>query len=220
MPRLVVFDWDGTLMDSLGAMVACARHALRDIGVEPPASKVIRSAIGLGLEDVMARLAPGMPNDQRRQMADRYRTLWLSSYHRRNLLFEGARAALEALAGHDLLLAVATGKSRAGLDADLESTGIGPFFLTTRTADDAPSKPHPAMLLAILDELGVDTADALMVGDTTFDLDMARAAGVRAVAVTSGGHDTETLRSRAPVACLDTVEDLPDWLGRYRSTSP
>lgn len=216
--RLIVFDWDGTLMDSISTIVACAVHAARDLGAEDEGTGVrVRAAIGLALDRTAHHVLPGGDAAQRAAWIERYRHLWLDGYRDRPLLFPGAAAMLEELSAAGYWLAVATGKGRAGLDRDLEATGQRGLFQTTRTVNEAPGKPHPQMLLDILGELGVDRRQALMVGDTTFDLDMARNAGVDAVAVLCGSHDRDGLLASQPVACLGSAAELPAWLAGRRS---
>ena len=210
---LIVLDWDGTVMDSLGAIVACAQHALRDAGLPELPDERIRGGIGLGLRDTVERLLPGLAESARRVWVDAYRDHWIATYQHQPILLEGARTAVERLESSEYMLAVATGKGRRGLRRDLDELDMGRFFLATRTVDEAPSKPHPQMLLELMDELGVRAERTLMVGDTTYDLDMARNARVDAVGVLTGGHDRETLMASEPRACLDRLGNLPAWLG-------
>lgn len=209
---LIVLDWDGTVMDSLGAIVACAQHSLRDAGLPELPDERIRTGIGLGLRDTVERLLPDLDDAVRSRWVESYRDHWVATYRHQPVLLEGALAAVEELDRRDVLLAVATGKSRRGLQRDLEELDMGRFFLATRTVDEAPSKPHPQMLLDLMDELGARAERTLMVGDTTYDLDMARNAGAAGVGVLTGGHDRETLAGSDPLACLDRLADLPAWL--------
>jgi phosphoglycolate phosphatase len=208
----LVFDWDGTLMDSVAAIVACMQQAAADLDLPPLAEERIRRTLGLGLKDCMVALGLADEEALWERLAERYRHHWFAGYRERPLLFPGAEQALLRLAAEGYLLAVATGKSRRGLDRDLESTGLAALFHATRTADEARSKPHPQMLLDLMGELGAPPGATLMVGDTTFDLEMAAAAGAAAVAVESGGHAREELLRLAPLACLATVVELPPWL--------
>ncbi|MCZ7652429.1 MAG: HAD-IA family hydrolase [Thermoanaerobaculia bacterium] len=211
--RLVVFDWDGTLVDSIPAIVECTLAALSRIDRYPlPSVEEIRGAIGMGLRDSMEQFFPGSGDGFLAELTEAYRELWLGTYRERVALFPGARAAVEAVGAAGHLLAVATAKSRRGLDRELAATGIGPLFRATRTVDEAPPKPHPEMLLSLCAELAVPPAAALMVGDTTFDLDMARAAGAPAVGVLSGSHARERLAGSGPLAILGGVAELPGWL--------
>lgn len=209
--KLIVLDWDGTVMDSIGVIVACAQQAARDLDVPIPPDEDIRHLIGLPLSLMSERLLPSHPN-HRTSWIQRYSHHWIHTFHDRLSLLPHARQAVEALSKRELYLAVATGKSRRGLNRDFTSTGLGPLFLTSRTADESPAKPSPGMLLEIIDELGVRPDQTLMVGDTSHDLNMATNASVDAVAVLSGSHPERILLRHQPVAILDHLGRLPDWL--------
>lgn len=211
--RLLVFDWDGTLMDSAAGIVGCLTRTLEDLGRPVPDPAVMRGTIGLSLDEAFQRLLPQPSADQRLQAIERYRHHWLDTYRYQTLLFAGARATLDTLFGRKYLLAVATGKSRVGLDRDLESNDLARYFLATRTPQEAPSKPHPQMLLDIMDEIGAAPDETLMIGDTTFDLEMARLAGTASIGVLTGTQSREALAACEPTAYLPGVEALPDWLG-------
>jgi phosphoglycolate phosphatase len=217
--RLLVFDWDGTLMDSVAAIVGCMQAAARELGIEPVAEEAVRRTIGLGLAD--SRQAMGFDGDDAlwERLVAGYRRHWAATYHERSVLFPGATETLAALGRRGYLLAVATGKSRRGLDRDLAATGLAGTFHATRTADGGCGKPHPRMLLELLAELGVGGAETLMVGDTTFDLEMAANAGTRAVAVCSGTHPRRELLEHRPLACLAGVGELASWLEAQGGTS-
>lgn len=210
--RLVVFDWDGTLIDSIATIVACARAALAELALPEPPEVTLRQTIGLGLRQTVEALIPSCDGETYEAMVEAYRRHWWDTYSVRAPLIAGAARALEHLARAGYLLAVATGKSRAGLDADLERTGTGALFAATRTVSEAASKPAPQMLLDLMHELGTRSEETLMVGDTVFDLQMASSAGCPAVGVTSGGHPVEELRPLQPLAVLDSVASLPSWL--------
>jgi phosphoglycolate phosphatase len=212
--RLIVFDWDGTLMDSAAAIVAAIQAASRDLTLPVPVDQKARHVIGLGLADALSYLFPELHAAGYEAVADRYRYHYLARDHEIPL-FEGAREMLGELAAAGFLLAVATGKSRRGLDRALDATGLASRFDATRCADEAFSKPHPAMLLELMDELGADAETTLMVGDTTHDLEMARNARVAPVAVTYGAHSRESLSACAPLACLDTVPALRAWFAAH-----
>jgi phosphoglycolate phosphatase len=212
--RLLVFDWDGTLMDSIGTIVACTQATIRELELGELPEQTIRGTIGLGLKETIDILSPGCDEDLYERILDCYRKHWHSTYRDMPLLFGGVGEMLEALAEEGYLMAVATGKSRRGLDYALEQTGLRGLFHATRTADEAFSKPHPQMLLDILDELGVDPRDAVMIGDTTYDLEMARSARTHAVGVCSGGHCREELERLGPLACLDQIVELAPWLAK------
>lgn len=208
--QLIVFDWDGTLMDSAATIVAAIQAASRDLALPVPGDQKARHVIGLGLEDALSCLFPDLDASGYADVADRYRYHYCAR-DQEIPLFEGIPELVSELAEAGFLLAVATGKSRRGLNRALATTGLAPLFHATRCADEAFSKPHPAMLLEIMAELGTDAARTLMVGDTTHDLEMARNARVAPVAVTYGAHPRESLSACTPLACLDTVPALRTW---------
>jgi phosphoglycolate phosphatase len=209
--NLIVFDWDGTLMDSAATIVAAIQSASRDLALPVPGDQQARHVIGLGLADALAYLFPDLNASGYEEVADRYRYHYLAQ-DEEIPLFDGTRELLEELCRGGFLLAVATGKSRRGLDRALDGTGLKPLFHATRCADEAFSKPHPAMLLEIMGELGMTAEDTLMVGDTTHDLAMARNAGVAALAVAYGAHAREDLVAESPIGCVDTVPALRAWI--------
>lgn len=211
--KLIVLDWDGTVMDSLGVIVSCAQEGARDLGLAPPEDQSIRDLVGLKLSTMAESLIPDHP-ELRASWVERYSYHWIHTFHDRLKLLPGAQAAIERLHDMGFYLAVATGKSRRGLRRDFERTRLDRFFLTSRTVDESASKPSPNMLLEIIDELGVYKEQTLMVGDTTHDLKMANNASVDGMAVLSGSHNRETLLAEEPVACLERLFELPDWLGR------
>ena len=212
--RLIVFDWDGTLMDSAAAIVAAIQAASQDLELPVPDDRSARHVIGLGLQDALSYLFPELDASGYESVADRYRWHYLARDHAIPL-FDGVLEMVAEIAAAGILLAVATGKSRRGLDRALDATGLAPVFQTTRCADEAFSKPHPAMLLEIMDELATGAAHTLMVGDTTHDLDMARNARVASVGVTYGAHSRENLSACAPLALLDTVSELRTWFATH-----
>jgi len=219
-PRLLVFDWDGTLMDSIGAIVACATRTIEDLQLGALSLERIRSTIGLGLRETVEVLSPGCDEEQYGRILARYREHWFATYRDLPLLFEGVRSLLEGFLADGYLLAVATGKSRRGLDYAIAQTGLDGLFHATRTADETFSKPHPKMLHDVFEELGVAPRESIMVGDTTYDLEMARNAGTPAVGVCSGSHPREELVRCEPVVCLESVLDLAPWLAQSRATVP
>jgi phosphoglycolate phosphatase len=210
--QLLVFDWDGTLMDSIASIVACTRATLEELGQPPLPEETIRGTIGLGMRETLEILCPGGGDEMFGRVLECYRKHWLATWRDRPVLFAGVREMLEALAGDGYLLAVATGKSRRGLDHVLAETGLSQVFHATRTVDEAFSKPHPQMLLDILDELGVPARSAVMIGDTTYDLEMARSAGTASVGVCTGSHCREELERFGPIACLEGAVELREWL--------
>lgn len=210
---LIVFDWDGTLMDSQARIVDCLQAAFADLGRPVPSRAAAADVIGLGLDEAMARLWPEAGPDERQLVAGHYRRHFLGGHPTASALFPDARETLEWLRGAGYLLAVATGKSRRGLDQSLDESGLRDLFHATRCADETLSKPHPQMLLELMDELGVAPAATLMVGDTEYDLLMAANAGAGALAVCYGVHAPERLRALGPLGCLDGLAAIPAWLG-------
>jgi phosphoglycolate phosphatase len=213
--RLLVFDWDGTLMDSIGPIVACTQAVFEDLGFDVPEEK-IRGTIGLGLRESIDFMVPGCTDAIFESVLESYRHHWFSTFRDRPVMFAGVEQMLQDLVREGWLVAVATGKSRRGLDHVLEQSGLQEVFHSTRTVDEAFSKPHPKMLLDILDDLGVSPREALMIGDTTFDLEMARSAGTASVGVCTGSHCREELMTLGPLTCLNRVVDLPEWLAGIR----
>jgi phosphoglycolate phosphatase len=209
---LLVFDWDGTLMDSAARIVASMRAAFIELALAPPAPAAARNVIGLGLSHAVAELAPGLDEVTRGKIIERYRAHYLELDDTPTPLFPGAAEVVAQLAAQGYLLAVATGKSRRGLDQALAQSGLRAHFHATRSADETFSKPHPQMLLELLDELGVGNEQALMIGDTEYDLLTARNAGVDALAVCYGAHAPERLLALGPLACLSAIDALPGWL--------
>ena len=212
MFQLIVFDWDGTLMDSQARIVACIQDSARDVGIDVPTADKARDIIGLGLHEAIERLFPGTTETQRKQLVERYREHFLVINEARSQLFPGVEPVLKQLLETNFQLAVATGKSRKGLDRELEETGLGDYFLSTRCADEAFSKPHPKMLQDILEDLGVHPSVSLVVGDTEYDMQMAMNAGSSALGVSYGVHDAERLVRHGARACIDEIVELTDWL--------
>jgi phosphoglycolate phosphatase len=217
MPRrfdLLVFDWDGTLIDSAGAIVACIQAACRDLALPIPDRSRASHVIGLGLADALSHAIPGLPPTEYPRVAERYRHHFLAC-DAALALFAGTREMLAALRGGGHALAIATGKSRAGLTRALENTGLRPLFEATRCADQCAPKPAPAMLLELMEELGVPPERALMIGDTSHDLEMAANAGIAAVAVSYGAHEAARLAALAPLALVHSTDELAAWLSRH-----
>ncbi len=207
-----MFDWDGTLMDSEAQIVSCLHGAINDLGLAPMTDDTVKNVIGLGLREAIDMLVPGRDEPFRQAFVEAYRKYWFG--HEGSSLFAGAREVLDTLREQNYLLGVATGKARRGLDRVLEQTGLTSYFDATRCADETPSKPHPQMLLELMNELGVEGQYTLMVGDTEYDMEMATNAGAGKVAVRSGVHSEERLQRHAPLACLEGVTEMPDWMSR------
>ena len=209
---LLIFDWDGTLLDSIGAIVGCTQAALAELDLPPVDDRAIRAVIGLGLRETVETICPGCDEKTFWAIVGAYRRLWLGGWDQRPALFDGVEELLTDLSGRGHVLAVATAKGRQGLDNDLGRTGLNGLFETTRTVDESPSKPNPGMILDILDETGFGAADGLLIGDTLHDLQMAANAGVDSIGVSSGSVDRETLLGSAALDCLPSVLGLPRWL--------
>ncbi|HEY6720648.1 MAG TPA: HAD-IA family hydrolase [Burkholderiales bacterium] len=210
---LLVFDWDGTLIDSARTIVACIQAACRDLGLTVPDDARASHVIGLGLKDALSYAIPGLPADDYGRVVESYRRHFLAR-DPEIPLFPGTRTMLSGLRDRGHHLAIATGKSRAGLVRALDHTGLQPFFAASRCADQCASKPAPDMLYELMEELGVEAANTLMIGDTVHDLQMAAAAGVSAVGVSHGAHPRSDLVALAPLACLESTDELTVWLSQ------
>ena len=208
---LIIFDWDGTLADSANAIVFSIQGAARDLGVTEPSNEEARYVIGLGLSEAIEHLFPSLTSKKLILLSERYRHHYLVQ-DKKISLYKGASEIIRALHAENFLLAVATGKSRAGLSRAFKSSGLGSFFHASRCADETFSKPHPAMLLELMSQFGVDANRTLMIGDTTHDLKMAKNACVSGVGVTYGAHPKENLETLAPLACVESVTKLHLWL--------
>lgn len=221
-PRLVIFDFDGTLVDSQHHIVATMAAAFGDAGHPMPAREAVLSVVGLSLPEAMAALAPQLPDVETRALVHHYRERAAADHagNESAPLFPGAMPALRRLAAEPrTLLGIATGKARRGLDHALAAHGIAELFITTQTADTHPSKPHPAMVAQALAEAGCEPGDAVMVGDTTFDITMGRAAGVATIGVAWGYHPAAALAEAGADVVIDGFEALSPALDRLWPTS-
>jgi phosphoglycolate phosphatase len=218
MPRkqfdLIVFDWDGTLMDSTGTIVRCIQASARDLGLPVPDQRAASYVIGLGLQDAMEAVLPDLDPKYYPRMVERYRYHYLSQ-DQELVLFDGVTDMLADLAQQGYFLAVATGKSRVGLTRALDTTRLLSVFDATRCADETFSKPHPAMLHELTRELGQDLKRTVMIGDTTHDLQMAANAGAGGIAVHYGAHTPQELKALTPLYAADTVAELHAWLNEH-----
>lgn len=210
--QLLIFDWDGTLMDSADRIVECFQSAISLTDLPHRTNDQIKHIIGLGLNEAMIALYPESDQAHWTQLADLYRLYYLDLNKTPNYLFEGVRETLEKLHQQGYLLALATGKSRRGLDRVLEETGVGHLFQITRCADETCSKPDPLMLNQILEETGISNHHALMIGDSEYDLKMANHAKVDVAAVSYGVHSCEHLLNYHPVTCLHSMNDLWEFI--------
>lgn len=214
MPKqfdLLIFDWDGTLMDSAGVIVDSIQRACEDIGLDAPSERASRQIIGLGLIQALQTLLPDLPADDYPRLVERYRHHYLGR-DAQLPLFAGVGSGIRELHESGFTLAVATGKSRLGLERALEASGLGAWFASTRCADQTHSKPHPAMVLELIDELAADPARTLVIGDTSHDLLMASNAGVASLGVTYGAHEAGDLHPHAPLALMNSFDEVYAWL--------
>lgn len=212
--ELLIFDWDGTLMDSIGHIVESLHYAMKKSGVELLPEDQTKDIIGLGLREAIQTLFPEQSKNSEsfiQEFSKHYRDHYLDP-SRRTQFFHGVVPALETLNKQGFKLAVATGKTRHGLDILLRETQTDSLFDSSRCADETRSKPHPAMVFEILEELKVEPDKALMVGDTEYDLEMARNAKIDSVGVTYGVHDIKRLEKHAPICLIDHVDELVSML--------
>jgi len=208
---LIVFDWDGTLMDSTATIVRCIQSAARDLGLPVPSDSAAAHVIGLGLHEAMQAAMPDIAPAMYPRMVERYRYHFLTKDHEL-VLFKGVREMLADLNNEGYFLAVATGKSRVGLNRALNACGLLALFDATRCADETFSKPHPAMLQELTRELGQDMRRTVMIGDTTHDLMMASNAGAAGIAVEFGAHPVAQLQACNPLFSARTISELHAWL--------
>ena len=211
---MLVFDWDGTLMDSAAAIIASIQLSCQDLGLAVPTRERAAHVIGLGLKDALSYAVPELPPSDYGKLAERYKYHFMARDPDIEL-FPGVREMLIALKERGHILAVATGKSRVGLNRVLEATQLKQCFDSSRCADETHSKPHPAMLQELMQELMVAPEATLMIGDTGHDLQMAVSAGVPALAVSYGAHPRDSLTGFNPLACIDTPQELRPWLEKY-----
>jgi len=208
---LIAFDWDGTLFDSTAIIVRCIQAAVRDVGGTVPTDKEAAYVIGMGLMQALAHAAPDVPPEKYTELGNRYRFHYLQ--HQDDLsLFEGVLPLLNDLRERGHLLAVATGKSRRGLDEALHTVQLKGVFDGSRTADQTAGKPHPLMLQELMAEFDVAPERLLMIGDTTHDLQMAVNAGCASVGVSYGAHEPDAFHALQPLAVAHSVRELHDWL--------
>lgn len=210
---LIAFDWDGTLYDSTAVIVRCIQAAVVDVGGRLPSERDAAWVIGLGLAEALAKAAPDVPPEKYPELGARYRHHYLR--HQDDLvLFDGVLPMIDALRARGHKLAVATGKSRRGLDLALETVALRERFDSSRTADETFGKPHPRMLLELMEELDVLPERTLMIGDTIHDLQLATNAGCASVGVSYGAHEPASFADHGPLHVAHSVQDLHDWLIR------
>jgi phosphoglycolate phosphatase len=212
--RLLAFDWDGTLADSTALIAGALQQACRDLGVPVPGDTAARHVIGLGHHDAIRHLAPALEPAHHARFSERYSIHYLAG-DAAIPLFDGVRQMLAELDDRGFQLGIATGKTRRGLARALARHGIANRFVVSRCADEGFPKPHPDMLLALMEQAGVVPEQTLMIGDTTHDLELARNAGVNALAVAYGAHAPEGLAEMSPLATLHSIEALRAWLATH-----
>lgn len=211
---LVVFDWDGTLYDSTALIVRCIQSACEDLALPVPSRTAAAYVIGLGLHDALAHVAPTLPPERVPELGLRYRHHYFQRQHELSL-FDGVLPLLAELKARHHWLAVATGKTREGLNEALAHVELHGLFDGTRTADETISKPHPRMLLELIAEFGVDPERTLMIGDTTHDLQLAVNAGTHSVAVSFGAHEPEAFADYPTQFVAHSMADLHAWLSQH-----
>lgn len=209
--QLIIFDWDGTIIDSQAHIISCIKKALSDEGLPIPEDDRIRHIIGLSLDRAILMLCPGLDNTTVSRVSDHYRRHFFAESNHSEL-FDGVAETIQDLHASGYFLAVATGKGRKGLDLALKHTGLEPFFHITRCADETRSKPDPLMLDEILTDLDLDAEKSIMVGDTSYDLDMARNIKMDSIAVTYGMHDVEHLKLSNPTYFIDSIDQLSQFV--------
>jgi phosphoglycolate phosphatase len=217
--KMVVFDWDGTLLDSTGAIARSIRQACITVGLPDPGSALASYVIGMGLVEALRHAAPSASEVQISQMVDAYRQHYLSRDHELEL-FSGVHPLLKSLNDMQIICTVATGKARQGLNRAMTNSNTAQYFMGSRCADECHSKPHPQMLLELMTEFDVPAQQVLMVGDTTHDLNMARAAGVQAVSVQTGAHPPKLLNEIAHLNTFVSINEMAPWLLRILAEMP
>ena len=210
--QLLIFDWDGTLIDSTGRIISSFQGGARELGLRIPPDEEVRNIIGLGLKEAIEQVMPELNSTQVDALAQAYSRHYLEVDETPTALFHAVTEGLEQLRARGFRLAVATGKSRRGLDRVMQETGLGHLFEVTRCADETRSKPHPRMLEEILAHTKVSVDSALMIGDTDYDLNMATNAGMDALAVTYGAHELSRLEQAQPTHRVDSFVDFIDWI--------
>ena len=211
---LIAFDWDGTLFDSTALITRCIQSAVVDVGGTMPTRQAASYVIGMGLMQALAHAAPDVPPERYSLLGERYRHHYMASQHDISL-FEGVLPLLAELKARQHVLAVATGKSRRGLDEVLRHVDLVGVFDDSRTADETAGKPHPLMLHELMETFGVAPERTLMIGDTTHDLQMALNAGCASVGVSYGAHEPDAFHALGPLHVAHSVRELREWLGAH-----
>lgn len=210
--ELIIFDWDGTIINSEAHIIHSMKMAISDEGLEIPSQQNIRHIIGLSLTRAIEALFPDLSAQTIQRVAEGYREHFFSETTAASELFDGVADVIQDLHAHGYYLAVATGKGRRGLDLALQSSGLGPYFHITRCADETRSKPDPLMLDEILTDLDLHSNRAIMVGDTSYDMDMANNIKMDSIAVTYGMHDKKHLETSNPTYFIDAIDQLSQYV--------
>lgn len=210
---VIVFDWDGTIADSVALVVNALQQAAKTMGFQLADETLARQSVGLGLNELLARLLPDLPDTHYGEFIDLYRRFYFGQRQQIDVPFQGIPELIQTLAGQGRRLAVATGKSRMGLDRALKSTGLGRWFETSRCSEEGVSKPDPWMLKSLADEMGVQPSQMVMVGDTIHDIDMAHAFGCLSIGVHYGVDVPGVLTRAKPTALAGSVDELAALLG-------
>lgn len=216
-PKLIIFDWDGTLADTTAAIITTMQACFTEAGLTPPIAQDIQTLIGYSLPAMVQQLAPEADIATQQKLVHAYMHHQLNPNSQTNLFFPDIRACLDALKQAGYWLAVATGKGRIGLDKSIAASQTANDWLATRCASECASKPAPDMVWQICDELGISPNEAIVVGDTTHDLDMAANAGAYAIGITTGAHSEEALKSRPHLAIIHHLSELPPFLTSHFS---
>ena len=211
---LIVFDWDGTLFDSTALIARCIQAAAADLDLPVPSDEAASHVIGLGLTEALQHAVPSLPAARYPELGQRYRQHYVNRQHEL-VLFDGTLEMLQALKARNHWLAVATGKSRRGLDEALQTVQLHGLFDATRTADETAGKPNPMMLQQLMREFGTDPERTLMIGDTTHDLQLAANAGTACIAVSFGAHEPEAFEAFDPLLVAHSTAELQEWLVRH-----
>lgn len=210
--QCVVFDWDGTLMDSIQKIVECLQAAAQDVGLPVPSRNAAKNIIGLGLHESMLAVFGDITEAKIAELVDRYKFHFLDKNQTKQPLYPAVRSGLTALDETGAALCVATGKARRGLDRVMKQENLESFFMYTRCADESRSKPHPQMLLDILEYTALNPEKVLMVGDTSYDMEMAVGASIDAIGIAHGAHSQLELSSSGANHVFDNFKDLLNWL--------
>lgn len=213
--KLIVFDWDGTLVNSTSRIIDSMQCAAREHLLPAVSDAAVQNIIGLGLPEAIKVLWPSISDEQLKLMMPSYARFFVTDSSVAMKMFSGARELLDGLLQSNYLLAVATGKTRKGLDRMVRDLQLGHIFVATRCADETRSKPHPQMLNELLSQLSIAPHEALMVGDTTYDLEMANAAGVASIAMSHGAHDEQRLLACHPLALCHSMHELNEWITNH-----